>query len=77
MTPRRTRSGPTEVTAPIVEWRYRRLLGAGFDPDAAAALAADRQVDLHAVLGLVDRGCPPELALRILAPLEGPDRWSR
>jgi hypothetical protein len=32
-------------------------------------LANDRRFDLHAVLELVDRGCPPELAARILAPL--------
>jgi len=28
---------------------------------------------VHAVLDLVDRGCPAELAARILAPLD--DRW--
>jgi hypothetical protein len=27
-------------------------------------------VDLHQLLELVDRGCPPELAVRILAPLD-------
>jgi hypothetical protein len=27
-------------------------------------------MDLHALLELVDRGCPPALAARILAPLE-------
>jgi hypothetical protein len=27
-------------------------------------------MDLHALLGLVDRGCPPDLAARILAPLD-------
>jgi hypothetical protein len=25
---------------------------------------------LHALIELVERGCPPELALRILAPLD-------
>lgn len=61
-------------TAPIVEWRRERLLTAGFSRDAAAALAADRQVDLHALLELVDRGCPTELAVRIVGPTE--DWWS-
>jgi hypothetical protein len=46
------------------------LLAAGFAPRLAAQLATDCAVDLHAVLGLVDRGCPPELAARILAPLD-------
>jgi hypothetical protein len=32
-------------------------------------LAEDCAIDLHAVLELVDRGCPPTLAARILAPL--------
>jgi hypothetical protein len=27
-------------------------------------------VDLHALLDLVDKGCPPQLAARILAPLD-------
>jgi hypothetical protein len=27
-------------------------------------------VDLHALTGLVERGCPPPLAARILAPLD-------
>jgi hypothetical protein len=33
------------------------------------ALAADPAYDLHGLLNLVDRGCPPRLATRILAPL--------
>jgi hypothetical protein len=64
-------------SASIVEWRRDRLLAAGFAPDVAAALARDRGVDLHAVLALIDRGCPPELAARILAPLDDRARWSR
>jgi hypothetical protein len=54
----------------VVEWRRRRLRAAGFAPAAAAALAADCAADLHALLELVDRGCPPHLAARILAPLD-------
>ena len=56
----------------FVAWRRRQLLCAGFDPRLAAKLADDQAVDLHAVLELVDRGCPPWLAARILAPLEQP-----
>jgi hypothetical protein len=54
----------------IVAWRRRRLLDAGFDDDLAAELAADRRMDLHALLQLVERGCPPALAARILAPAD-------
>ena len=49
------------------------LADVGVDPKLAAAVAADLSWDLHALLQLVDRGCPPHLAARILAPLdEGP-----
>jgi len=54
----------------VVGWRRGRLLAAGFDPDMAGRLARDCRVDLHAVLELIDRGCPPVLAARILAPLD-------
>jgi hypothetical protein len=53
----------------VVLWRRTRLEEAGFSRELAATLARDRAYDLHAVLELVDRGCPPELASRILAPL--------
>jgi hypothetical protein len=52
-------------------WRVQRLLAAGFPRPLAQRLAVDERVDLHAVLELVDRGCPPELAARIMAPLDG------
>jgi hypothetical protein len=54
----------------VVLWRTGRLKEAGFGAELAEALARDCAYDLHAVLGLVDRGCPPELAVRILAPLD-------
>jgi hypothetical protein len=47
-----------------------RLREAGFSPQLADTLAQDSAYDLHAVLGLLDRGCSPELAARILAPIE-------
>jgi hypothetical protein len=52
------------------EWRRRRLAAAGFEPRLAAELVAEPAVDLHELLGLLDRGCSPALAARILAPLE-------
>src|SRR3954468_13007470 len=56
-------------SGPVVEWRRRRLLAAGFSPGLAADLARGHDVDLHVLLDLIDRGCPPSLAARILAPL--------
>jgi hypothetical protein len=52
----------------VVEWRLERLLAAGFDRPLATALAADCRVDLHRIIELVERGCTPPLAARILAP---------
>jgi hypothetical protein len=66
-TPHRTRPEPD---GPAVGWRRRRLMRAGFDRGLADALARDPRSDLHALLELVDRGCPPRLAARILAPLD-------
>ncbi len=57
--------------AALGEWRRRRLAAAGFEPRLAAELADEPAVDLHELLVLLDRGCPPELAARILAPLDG------
>ena len=45
-------------------------MSAGFDDALAMRLAGERDVDLHALLELVDHGCPPYLAARILAPLQ-------
>ena len=53
--------------ADVVLWRRCRLLEAGF-PDPLATRLANAAVDVHALLQLVDRGCPPVLAARILAP---------
>jgi hypothetical protein len=54
----------------VVSWRRDELVHAGFPPPLAAELARDPRYDLHALIELVERGCPPELAVRILAPLE-------
>ena len=50
-------------------WRRCRLVEAGFPQLLAAEVADDSAFDLHALLQLVDMGCPPELAVRIVAPL--------
>jgi len=55
---------------PIASWRAERLRAAGFPLDLARRIACDGAYDMHAVLELLDRGCPSELAVRILAPIE-------
>jgi hypothetical protein len=52
----------------IARWRAERLRAAGFDLELAGKLAVDHRYDLHALIELVERGCPPALAARILAP---------
>jgi hypothetical protein len=54
----------------VVAWRRKRLERAGCDAALANELSADWRIDLHAFLELVERGCPPQLAARILAPLD-------
>lgn len=54
----------------VVRWRREQLVGAGFSPALASRLAHDPRYDLHALIELVERGCRPELAARILAPLD-------
>jgi hypothetical protein len=54
----------------VTSWRRDRLVEAGFALPLALDLAGDGRHDLHALIELVEHGCPPELALRILAPLE-------
>jgi hypothetical protein len=59
----------------VLAWRRRRLLDAGFGFELAEELAAEPRMDLHALLELVERGCPPSLAARILSPAD--DEWAR
>jgi hypothetical protein len=54
----------------LVRWRREQLVDSGFPFPLATRLAKDSQYDLHALIDLVERGCPPELAARILAPLD-------
>jgi hypothetical protein len=54
----------------VVRWRLERLAESGFSPALAARVAEDPDYDLHALIELVERGCAPDLALRILAPVE-------
>jgi hypothetical protein len=54
----------------VVDWRRRQLVGVGFSFALAAEVADDSRFDLHALIELVENRCPPDLAVRILAPLE-------
>jgi hypothetical protein len=62
---RRPNGGPNQV----VLWRREQLVRSGL-PVSLAAQAAKADYDLHALTELLGRGCPPGLALRILAPIE-------
>jgi hypothetical protein len=79
MRPRNGHSFPAAaaVPKPLIEpgsnlagWREERLLRAGVEANLASAIAADCAMDLHAMIELVESGCSPELAARILAPLD-------
>ena len=50
----------------IEEWRREELERAGYPSDAAGELAVRHDIDLHGAVELVERGCPPEIATRIL-----------
>jgi hypothetical protein len=60
--------------AAVVAWRKAQLIAAGCDLETSEQLARECGVDLHALIELLERGCPPGLAQRILAPLEGESR---
>ncbi len=59
------RSGDT-----VVRWRRDQLAASGFPLPVAARLANHPRYDLHALIELVERGCEPDLAARIVAPLD-------
>jgi hypothetical protein len=62
-------SRPVDLPQEVTVWRAALLVNAGFAAGDARRLAADPAYDLHEMLALVDRGCAPTLAIRILAPL--------
>jgi hypothetical protein len=58
---------PHETESERVErWRAEALERVGYDIVSAHELAARHDIDLHRAQELVEAGCPPELALRIL-----------
>jgi hypothetical protein len=53
-------------TEKVQRWRAEALERAGYDTTTAAVLAVRTDIDLHSATALIERGCSPELALRIL-----------
>ena len=51
----------------IETWRMSALERAGYPREGAEQLARQHDVDLHAAIQLLERGCSPDLALRILS----------
>jgi hypothetical protein len=50
----------------IERWRAEMLERAGYASVDAGELASRHDVDLHTAISLLEKGCPPEVALRIL-----------
>jgi len=57
---------PEEEAAAVIGWRFSQFASSGYSLEQAIALAVQLDVDLHRATGLVEDGCPPELALKIL-----------
>jgi hypothetical protein len=54
----------SDEEAAVHEWRAERLVQLGISAIVAQAVASF--VDWHDLARLIDRGCPPELALEIV-----------
>ena len=50
----------------VERWRAEALARAGYAATDAIELAARPDVDLHDAIDLLERGCPADLAVRIL-----------
>jgi hypothetical protein len=62
-----TATGPDTLELQrILYWRFEQLVAAGYAHEQAIDLSAEPGVDLHEAIRLVEQGCPPELAFRIL-----------
>jgi hypothetical protein len=55
-----------EETDVVEAWRAEQLEHAGYGPQKAAKVARRPDVDLHVAVDMVRRGCPADLALKIL-----------
>jgi hypothetical protein len=57
----------------VVNWRRLELIHFGFPRSLAARVARDERYDLHQLIELVEQGCTPDLAVRILSSAEDHD----
>lgn len=65
MTP--TELAETVTTSdPVRHRRLEALIRAGYPPSEALVLSRRADIDLRTAIALVERGCPPETARRIL-----------
>ncbi len=65
-----TKTTSARAVDEVVRWRCEQLVESGFATALAARIAKNAHYDLHALIELVERGCQPDLAVRILAPVE-------
>jgi hypothetical protein len=66
----RTQTTQNRGADQVVIWRREQLAQSGLPLSLAARLAQDARYDLHALIELIERGCPPHLAVRIGTPLD-------
>ena len=62
----KAKSGRLRSADPILDWRLEQLIEAGYSAEDALMLAPRNDVDLHQAVALLRKGCPVEVALRIL-----------
>jgi hypothetical protein len=63
-----TELNPIQTESEKVErWRAEALEKVGYDAASARMLALRHDVDLHQAIELVQNGCPPGTAVRILS----------
>jgi hypothetical protein len=56
----------TPEEARVIQWRAAELVRAGYSTFEADAISIRMEIDLHRAVDLSQRGCPHDLALRIL-----------
>ena len=56
----------TETEKLVLGWRRSELRRAGYNRKQASTVAARLDVDLHLAVELLERGCDPAIALKIL-----------
>jgi hypothetical protein len=57
----------------VVRWRRAQLVQAGLPRALATRVARDERYDVHDLVQLVEHGCAPTLAVRILEPVQRND----